>query len=49
MSTIFDYLKNSQYDSFYDKDFTVLDALALTELAYLPFEDLVPADISTDN
>ena len=49
MSTIFYYLKNSQYDSFYDKDFTVLDALALTELAYLPFEDLVPADISTDN
>ena len=46
MSTIFDYLKNSQYDSFYDKDFTVLDALALTELAYLPFEDLVPVEIS---
>ena len=49
MSTIFDYLKNNQYDSFYDKEFTVLDALALTELAYLPFEDLVPADISTQN
>ena len=49
MSTIFDYLKNSQYDSFYDKDFTVLDALALTELAYLPFEDLVPVEISDQN
>ena len=49
MSTIFDYLKNNQYDSFYDKDFTVLDALALTELAYLPFEDLVPVEISDQN
>ena len=49
MPTIFDYLKTSQYDSFYDKDFTVLDALALTELAYLPFEDLVPAEISVQN
>ena len=49
MSTIFDYLKNNQYDSFYDKEFTVLDALALTELAYLPFEDLVPAEISVQN
>lgn len=48
MPTIFDYLKTSQYDSFYDKDFTVLDALALTELAYLPFEDLVPSDFSAD-
>ena len=28
MPTIFDYLKANQYDSFYDKDFTVLDALA---------------------
>ena len=49
MPTIFDYLKTSQYDSFYDKEFTVLDALALTELAYLPFEDLVPAEISVQN
>lgn len=49
MATIFDYLKSNQYDSFYDKDFTVLDALALTELAYLPFEDLVPAEISVQN
>jgi pimeloyl-ACP methyl ester carboxylesterase len=49
MPTIFDYLKANQYDSFYDKDFTVLDALALTELAYLPFEDLVPAEISVQN
>ena len=49
MPTIFDYLKANQYDSFYDKDFTVLDALALTELAYLPFEGLVPAEISVQN
>ncbi len=49
MPTIFDYLKTNQYDSFYDKEFTVLDALALTELAYLPFEDLVPAEISVQN
>ena len=49
MPTIFDYLKANQYDSFYDKEFTVLDALALTELAYLPFEDLVPAEISVQN
>lgn len=49
MPTIFDYLKANQYDSFYDKEFTVLDAMALTELAYLPFEDLVPAEISVQN
>ena len=49
MPTIFDYLKANQYDSFYDKEFIVLDALALTELAYLPFEDLVPAEISVQN
>ena len=49
MPTIFDYLKANQYDNFYDKEFTVLDAMALTELAYLPFEDLVPAKISVQN
>lgn len=43
MSNVIDYVLANQYDSFYDKDFTMLDALALTELAYLPFEDLVPS------
>ncbi|RRD31092.1 DUF2974 domain-containing protein [Streptococcus minor] len=49
MSTIFDYLKTNQYESFYDKDFTILDALALTELTYLPFEDLVSTKISAES
>ena len=37
MSTIFDYLKEVTYDSIYDRPFTELDVLALTELTYLPF------------
>lgn len=48
MPNIFDYLKASQYESFYDKDFTILDALALTELTYLPFEELVPAEMAPE-
>lgn len=46
MANVIDYVAASQYESFYDKDFTILDALALTELTYLPFEELVPTDIS---
>lgn len=47
MSTIFDYLKEVTYDSIYDRPFKELDALALTELTYLPFEHIVPQGDTT--
>lgn len=42
MPNLLDYIKNSQYDSFYDQPLNSLDILALTELSYLPFDQLVP-------
>ena len=47
MSTIFDYLKEVTYDSIYDRPFTKLDVLALTELTYLPFGHIVPQGDTT--
>lgn len=47
MPNVIDYTEASQYDSFYDKDVNALDILALTEIAYLPFDHLVPADLSS--
>lgn len=47
MSTIFDYLKEVTYDSIYDRPFTELDVLALTELTYLPFGHIVPQGDTT--
>ena len=41
MANIFDYLTDVQYDSFYDLPLNELDVLALTELTYLPFDDLL--------
>lgn len=46
MPTLLDYINNSQYDSFYDQPINKLDILALTELTYLPFDELVSADFS---
>ncbi|HFI0056136.1 TPA: DUF2974 domain-containing protein [Streptococcus suis] len=46
MANLLDYLKESQFDSFYDRPLNKLDILALTELAYLPFDSLVPADFT---
>ena len=41
MANIFDYLNDVAYDSFYDIPVNELDVLALTELTYLAFDDVV--------
>ena len=41
MAKIFDYLTDVQYDSFYDLPLNELDILALTELTYLSFDNLL--------
>ena len=46
MANIFDYLTDVQYDSFYDLPLNELDVLALTELTYLPFDDLLDQPIN---
>ncbi|HEL1961144.1 TPA: DUF2974 domain-containing protein [Streptococcus suis] len=42
MPNLLTYLEETQYDNFYDKPINKLDILALTELSYLPFDNLVP-------
>lgn len=49
MGNLLDYIHDSQFDSFYDKPLNDVDILALTELAYLPFEDLVPYAFRHEN
>ncbi|HEM3194835.1 DUF2974 domain-containing protein [Streptococcus suis] len=46
MPNLLTYLEETQYDNFYDKPINKLDILALTELAYLPFDRLVPASFT---
>ena len=41
MTNIFDYLKDVAHDSFYDLPLNELDILALTEITYLSFDNLV--------
>ena len=41
MANIFDYLKDVAHDSFYDLPLNELDVLALTEITYLSFDNLV--------
>ena len=41
MANIFNYLTDVQYDSFYDLPLNELDILALTELTYLSFDNLL--------
>ncbi|HFI0150169.1 TPA: DUF2974 domain-containing protein [Streptococcus suis] len=48
MPNLLTYIEESQYDSFYDRPINKLDILALTELSYLPFNNLVPYSF-TDN
>ena len=47
MSNILTYLEEAQHDSIYDRPFNELDLLILTELTYLPFDDLVHEDMSS--
>ena len=42
MGIIFDYLDQVAYDSIYDTPFNELDMLMLTEITYLPFDQIVP-------
>ncbi|MBP2620875.1 DUF2974 domain-containing protein [Streptococcus panodentis] len=46
MEMIFDYLEQRAYDSIYDQPFNELDFLILTELTYLPFDQIVDAELS---
>lgn len=48
MGIIFDYLDQVAYDSIYDTPFNELDMLMLTELTYLPFDQIVPNQMSPD-
>ena len=41
MANIFVYLNDVAYDSFYDLPMNELDVLALTELTYLAFDNVV--------
>lgn len=46
MGIIFDYLDQVAYDSIYDTPFNELDMLMLTELTYLPFDQIVSDQMS---
>ena len=46
MANIFDYLTDVQYDSFYDVPLNELDVLALTELTYLSFDNLLDQSVN---
>ncbi len=46
MPNLLTYLTEIQHDSFYDRPINKLDILALTELTYLPFKDLVSPDFA---
>ena len=46
MANIFDYLTDVQYDSFYDVPLNELDILALTELTYLSFDNLLDQSVN---
>ena len=48
MGIIFDYLDQVAYDSIYDTPFNELDLLMLTEITYLPFDQIVSDQISPD-
>ncbi|MFX3952265.1 lipase, partial [Streptococcus suis] len=42
MPNLLTYIEETQDDNFYDKPINKLDILALTELSYLPCDNLVP-------
>lgn len=46
MANLLTYIEESQHDTFYDKPINKLDILALTELSYLPFDNLVPFSLT---
>ena len=48
MEIIFDYLDQVAYDSIYETPFNELDMLMLTEITYLPFDQIVSNQIAPD-
>ena len=48
MGIIFDYLDQVAYDSIYETPFNELDMLMLTEITYLPFDQIVSNQIAPD-
>ena len=48
MGIIFDYLDQVAYDSIYETPFNELDMLILTEITYLPFDQIVSDQMSPD-
>ncbi|MFS9042066.1 DUF2974 domain-containing protein [Streptococcus cristatus] len=48
MGIIFDYLDQVAYDSIYDTPFNELDMLMLTEITYLPFDQIVSDQMFPD-
>ena len=48
MGIIFNYLDQVAYDSIYDTPFNELDMLMLTEITYLPFDQIVSDQMSPD-
>ena len=48
MGIIFDYLDQVAYDSIYNTPFNELDMLMLTEITYLPFDQIVSDQMSPD-
>lgn len=46
MGTILTYVNETTYETFYDRAIDQLDILVLTELAHLPFDDLISYDFS---
>ena len=48
MGIIFDYLDQVAYDSIYETPFNELDMLMLTEITYLPFDQIISDQISPD-
>lgn len=48
MPNLLNYIEEVAYQDFYDVPLNRLDILALTEIAYLPFNDLVKPDFATE-
>lgn len=48
MPNLLNYIEEVAYQDFYDVPLNRLDILALTEIAYLPFNDLVAPDFTTE-
>ncbi|MBY5035220.1 DUF2974 domain-containing protein [Streptococcus gallolyticus] len=48
MANILNYITDCQHENFYETPLNELDILALTEVSYLPFDDLICPDFSAE-